>query len=208
VPSPKLDFKRYDGVDLCSEILSNKEERGSLLVLSGGGYPFARPWLYYLTNLHLEVGYNATCVGYQPDFISDPNKHPILHHSVGRLCADWAQDSQQQRQTIASWSFGNSFLIEAMDKGLKLNPKHQIISFSPQIHKDELFERLIKLPESTVFVFGEADSYAPRDRVELLRKTYRIWTVPNGDHGLDDPHSVRRSIENMRGFFDWLRPLL
>jgi hypothetical protein len=32
--------------------------------------------------------------------------------------------------------------------------------------------------------------------------------VPNGDHGLDDPHSVRRSIESMRGFFDWLRPLI
>lgn len=204
-----LDFSRYDGVDPLSETLSSKEERGSLLVLSGGGYRYDRPWLYYLTNLHLEVGLAATCVGYKPEFISDPNKHPILRRSVSRLCQDWSQQTMNHKQTIAAYSFGNNILAEALNTGLKLHPKKQIISLSPQLHLDDEFQRLRKFPESTVFVVGEADSYAPRERVDTLRKEgFRIWMVPNGDHGLDDPHSVRRSIESMRAFFDWLRPLI
>jgi hypothetical protein len=204
-----LDFKRYDGVDPLSETLSGKEQAGSLLVLSGGGYRFDRPWLYFLTNLHLEVGYSASCIAYQPDFIQDPNKHPVLRRSVSRLCSDWAQLFARQKQTVAAYSFGNSILAEAFEMGLKLSPKQLVISFSPQLHEDKVFERLRTFPDSTVFVVGEADSCAPRDRVDSLRKAgYRIWMVPNGDHGLDDPHSVRRSIDSMRGFFDWLRPLL
>jgi hypothetical protein len=204
-----LDFSRYDGVDPHSETLSSKEERGALLVLSGGGYRFDRPWLYYLTNLHLEVGHAATCIGYKPDFISEPRKRPVLRRSVSRLCTDWAEQTRAQKQTIAAYSFGNNILAEALHTGLRLNQKSLIISFSPELHVDEEFQRLRKFPESTVFVIGESDSCAPRERVDALRKDgFRIWMVPNGDHGLDDPHSVRRSIESMRGFFDWLRPLI
>jgi hypothetical protein len=204
-----LDFSRYDGVDPLSETLSSKEERGALLVLSGGGYRYDRPWLYYLTRLHLEVGHSATCVGYKPDFVREPSKGPILRRSVSRLCGDWAQQTGQQKQTIAAYSLGNNILAEALQTGLKLCPKNQIISLSPQLHLDEEFHRFRKFPESAVFVIGEADSYAPRDRVDTLRNDgFRIWMVPKGDHGLDDPHSVRRSIESMRVFFDWLRPLI
>jgi hypothetical protein len=161
-----LDFSRYDGVDPHSETLSSKEERGALLVLSGGGYRYDRPWLYYLTNLHLEVGHAATCIGYKPDFISDPRKRPVLRRSVSRLCTDWTQQTREQKQTIAAYSFGNNILAEALHTGLKLNQKSLIISFSPQLHLDEEFQRLRKFPESTVFVIGEADSCAPRDRVD------------------------------------------
>jgi hypothetical protein len=186
-----LDFSRYDGVDPHSETLSSKEESGALLVLSGGGYRYDRPWLYYLTNLHLEVGHSATCVGYKPDFISELNKRPILRRSVSRLCSDWAQQTGRQKQTIAAYSFGNNILAEALQTGLKLYSKNQIISLSPQLHLDEEFHRFRKFPESTVFVIGEADSNAPRERVDTLRNDgFRIWMVPKGDHGLDDPHSI------------------
>ncbi|HYX32727.1 MAG TPA: hypothetical protein VE954_06405 [Oligoflexus sp.] len=213
MPTPmkkiNLDFSRYDGVDPHSETLSSKEERGALLVLSGGGYRYDRPWLYYLTNLHLEVGHSATCIGYKPDFISEPNKRPILRRAVTRLCTDWAQQTGQQKQTIAAFSYGNSILAEALNSGFTLSPNNLIISLSPQLQLDEVFQRLRKFPESTVFVIGEEDSCAPRDRVDTLRKDgYRIWMVPKADHGLDDPHSVRRSIDSIRGFFDWLRPLI
>lgn len=204
-----LDFTRYDGVDPLSETLASKDPRGALLVLSGLGYRCDRPWLYYLTNLHLELGHSATCVSYKPEFISDPNKRPIIRRSVSRLCVDWAQINDRQKQTIATYSLGNSILSEALETGLKFHDKYQIISLSPQLHLDEEYHRLRKFPESTIFVIGEADSCAPRERVDVLKdQGFRVWMVPNGDHGLDDPHSVRRSLDSMRGFFDWLRPLV
>ncbi len=204
-----MDFSRYDGVDLNSEIMSSKEELGSLIVLSGGGYRYDRPWLYYLTNLHLELGHSALGIAYQPDFIKDPNKRPILRRSVGRLLIDWSKQRQSQKQSIAAFSFGNRILSEALQTGLKLDPGSQILSMSPLLHEDEEFARVRQFPESTIFIIGEADSYAPQERVETLRKDgFRIWTVPNGDHSLDNPHSVRRSIDSLRGFIDWMRPLI
>jgi hypothetical protein len=211
IPASKqaIDFARYDGVDPHSEVMSSKEELGSLLVLSGGGYRYDRPWLYYLTNLYLEIGHSATCVAYQQDFVQDPHKRPILRLAVSRLIVEWAQQRLNLIQSIAAFSFGNRILSEALQTGLKLSTGHQIISMSPLLHEDDEFQRVRKFPLSTIFIFGEADSCAPRDRVETLQQEgFRIWTVPNGDHGLDDPHSVRRSIDSIRGFMDWLRPCL
>ncbi|RXJ00669.1 alpha/beta hydrolase [Anaerobacillus alkaliphilus] len=169
-------------------------------MLSGAGYTYEKPLLYYSTMLLLEKKFDVVHVhySYEKELFNQPfaDISELIYSDVSEVIADVEKQFMYEEIFFLGKSLGTIPIIMKL-----MNGKSKHVLLTPLLKLDEIHEALLASDHSALLVIGEEDPHFVPTKVEQLRNKANliVVTVPKANHSLDiQPFKSLESVESLK----------
>lgn len=166
-------------------------------VLSGTGYTYDKPALYYLTQLMIEKGYDVIQINYsfEKDLFkeSDDIISQTIYDLVNRVVTTQLKKVAYEEVIFIGKSLGTIPIVnQYMQQNFNVPVK--FINLTPLLLINKLYINLQQTNYRCLIIIGNSDPHYDSEKLKALSK-HKIIVLPNANHSLDVANDVVKSIQ-------------
>lgn len=200
--------KEFIGGVSCTTFLKGNNK--ICFLLSGTGYTYDKPVLYYATQVAVERGYDVIQINYSFEESLFKESVEIISKTIYDMVKTVVDEiltkhSYYEIAFIAK-SLGTLPIVNHyMQQPMELPTKY--INLTPLLSLDECLGNLQKTNDSSLTVIGTADPHYDEGKVQLLVK-HEVCIIPKANHSLDIEGNAMESLDNLKRIVEKVRVYL
>lgn len=180
-------------------------------MLSGLGYTYEKPLLYYVTMLmlkyeidvvHIHYTYPKELMTKSTDEIAD-----VMMKDIDLVLQDVLSHNDYKNIIFAGKSLGTIPLIQRVMKD-EVYKDAVMLLLTPLLTRSELFKSLLESTYKGLLVIGTRDHYYTEEVYQLKTNTMNIQVIKNADHSLDVLYNPTESLKALETVLNGIEQLL
>lgn len=177
------------------------------IMLSGTGYTYEKPYLYYCTQIAIQKGYDVLQIHYSflPSLFQQSEEiiSQTIYEKVKGIIDIYFKDHEYDRLLFIGKSLGtipivNHFMQQTIPLPI------QFVNLTPLLSMDSYFDNLLKSPSSSFIVIGTADGNYDSEKVQALTQ-HQVFIIENANHSLDILGDTQKSMKALSNVIEGIQ---